>query len=111
MIDLYLQNEAENQDLQKWYSLSSTDFEHKIDSLKTIKINKYKEYINKNEVDEGLKNVALANINYDYYSKKEMYGAANRSFPEKFDKHFFDYRKEIDFEQMSLNIIILTIVL
>lgn len=102
LIDLYLQNETENQNLPKWYALSSTDFDNKIDSLKTLKIYKYEEYINKNEVAEGFKNVALANINYDYYSKKEMYGAANRSNPEKFDKHFFDYRNKIDFEQNEL---------
>ncbi|MDC8000888.1 thioredoxin-like domain-containing protein [Aequorivita todarodis] len=103
LIDLYLQNETENKNLPKWYALSSTEFDHKIDSLKKIKINKYEEYLDKNnEVAEGFKNVVLANINYDYYSKKEMYGAANRSNPEKFDKHFFDYRKKIDFDQNEL---------
>jgi len=102
LIDLYLRNEAENQNLQKWYPLSSTDFEKKIDSLKKIKINLYEEYIDKNEVAESFKNIAEANINYDYYSKKEMYGAANRSYPEKFNKHFFDYRKKIDFDQNEL---------
>jgi hypothetical protein len=102
LIDLYLQNETENQNLSKWYALSSIEFDHKIDSLKKIKINKYEDYINNNKVADGFKNVALANINYDYYSKKEMYGAANRSFPEKFAKDFFDYRKKIDFEQNEL---------
>lgn len=102
LIDLYLLNETENQNLPKWYVLSSTDFDRKIDSLKTLKINKYEEYINKNDVAEGFKNVVIANINYDYYSKKEMYGAANRRYPEKFDKHFFDYRKKIDFDQNEL---------
>ncbi|MCB0465160.1 MAG: hypothetical protein KDC78_05715 [Aequorivita sp.] len=102
LIDLYLLNETENQDLPKWYALSSIDFDHKIDSLKTIKINKYEEYISNNEVAEAFKKVALANINYDYYSKKEMYAAANKNYPEKFDEHFFDYRKKIDFEQNEL---------
>jgi hypothetical protein len=102
LMELYLMNETENQNLQKWYALSSTDFDQKIDSLKAIKLNKYEECIKENEVDEGFKKVALANINYDYYSKKEMYGAANRKYPEKFSKDFFDYRKKIDFKQNEL---------
>src|SRR5690606_9535116 len=46
--------------------------------------------------------VALANITYDYYSKKELYAAANMSQPNKFDPDYFDYRKEIDFNLNKL---------
>lgn len=94
---LYLRNETENLNLPKWYALSSKDFESKIDSLKKLKTTEYKEFVENNEVTDGFKKVALANIEYDYYSKKEMYGAANRRNPEKLGKHFFDYRKNINF--------------
>ena len=97
LMDLYLMNEIENQNLPKWYTLSSQDFETKIDSLKEIKITEYNDFIENNTVADDFKTVALANIEYDYYSKKEMYGAANRRNPEKFDKNFFDYRKDINF--------------
>lgn len=97
LMDLYLKNEVEDQDLPKWYGLSSKDFESKIDSLREIKTTEYQEFVENNEVDDGFKRVALANIEYNYYSKKEKYAAANRSNPEKFDKQFFDYRKNINF--------------
>src|SRR5690606_19364137 len=97
LMDLYLKNEAENQNLPKWYGLSSKDFEHKIDSFKQIKEAEYKNFIETNDVSDEFKNVALSSIAYDSYSKKEMYAAANRSIPEKFDNQFFDYRKEINF--------------
>ncbi len=98
LMDLYLMNEGENKGLQKWYALSSDKFDQKIDSLKAIKIKEYDQFIENNEVADDFKKVALANIEYDYYSKKEMYGAANRNNPEKFDKNYFDYRKNISFE-------------
>ncbi len=97
LMNLYLRNETENQNLSKWYALSSKDFESKIDSLKEIKTAEYKDFVENNEVADEFKKVALANIEYDYYSKKEMYAAANRSNPEKLDEHFFDYRKNINF--------------
>lgn len=97
LMDLYLKNEVENQNLQKWYGLSSKDFERKIDSLKEIKDSKYKEFFETNEASDAFKNIVLSNIAYDYYSKKEMYAAANRSNPEKLDEQFFDYRKNINF--------------
>ncbi len=98
LMTLYLINETENQNLPKLYALSSKDFENKIDSLKILKIGIYKEFLENNkEVSDGFKKVALANIEYDYYSKKEMYGAANRNNLEKFKANFFNYRKKIDF--------------
>jgi hypothetical protein len=98
LMELYLMNEKENQNLPNWYSLSSKDFDHKIDSLRAIKTGEYEDFIKNNEVPEEFKKIALANIEYDYYSKKEMYGAANRSNPEKFAEDYFDYRKKINFE-------------
>lgn len=102
LIDLYLQNEIENKNLSNWYTLSAKEFEHRIDSLKAQKMNLFEEFVQENEVDDKFKQVALANINYDYYSKKEMFAAANRSYPEKFTPEFFKYRKEIDFDRNEL---------
>ena len=102
LIELYLKNEKENQNLPKWYSLSSEEFDRKIDSLKENKVREYEEFIKGKDIAEDFKDIALSNINYDYYSKKEMYGAANRTSPEKFTDNFFDYRKNIDFNKNEL---------
>jgi len=98
LMDLYLQNETENQNLPRWYALSSKEFDHKIDSLRTLKSKQIEDFNNSNTVSDAFKKIALANIEYDYYSKKEKYAAANRSNPGKFETSFFDYRKNINFE-------------
>ncbi len=102
LIELYLLNEIENQTLPKWYALNSTEFEKKIDSLRDRKIQHYKEFLENNKIDERFEDVAMANINYDHYSKKEMYAAANRRNADALGKDFFAYRKQIDFDQNEL---------
>lgn len=102
LMDLFLKNVTENQNLPKWYNLSFSDFESKIDSLKSIKISDYEEFIKNNKVAEDFKKVALASITYDYYSKKEMYAAANMRNANKIDPKFFDYRKKADFQRDEL---------
>ena len=102
LMDLYLQNEIENRNLPNWYDLSSKEFERKIDSIKKEKTKEYEDFIKQNKVANDFKNIALANIQYDYYSKKEMYAAANRSTSEKLGKNYYDYRKKIDFNRNDL---------
>jgi len=99
---LYLKNETENNNLPDWYTLPSDAFTAKIDSLKQLKLQEFKDFEEKNEVSENFKNAAVANITYDYFIKKEKYAAANRNNPEKFDANYFDYRKNIDFERDEL---------
>ena len=63
LMDLYLKKEVENKMLPKWYTLSPEEFTAKIDSIRNYKLNKYNEFLAKNKVDEGFKNVALTSIN------------------------------------------------
>ncbi|WP_157417814.1 TlpA family protein disulfide reductase [Aequorivita capsosiphonis] len=98
LMDLFLKNQTENQNLPRWYTLSSSDFESKIDSLRALKVSEYEDFIKNNEVAEDFKKVALASINYDYYSKKEMYAAANMRIVNKIDPSFFAYRNEVNFQ-------------
>lgn len=102
LMDLYLKNESENKQLYKWYTLSPKEFTKKIDSLKKRKLNEYDNFISKNQVDEGFKKVATASITYDYYSKKELYGIANRLRADQLGKDFYNYRKKIDFGREDL---------
>ncbi|MEM0519453.1 MULTISPECIES: TlpA family protein disulfide reductase [Aequorivita] len=99
---LYLTNENENLNLQNWYGLSSKEFTQKIDSLKKLKLKEYKDFLSKHTVADGFKQAVMANIKYDYFIKKERYAAANRNRIADFDKNFFDYRNEIDFELENL---------
>lgn len=94
---LFLTNESENRLLPKWYTLSPESFTKKIDSLKTIKVAEYDDFLKKNKVSTEFKKAAQASIDYDHYSKKELYTAANMSRRAQIGDKFYDYRKKIDF--------------
>ena len=102
LMELFLMNEYENKLVSMWYSLPPAIFEKKIDSLKKIRDHLYDEFIALNHPSPGLKKLARANIDFDYYSKKEMYTTANltnkeNQSPELFPEKFYDYRNHIDF--------------
>lgn len=102
LMDLYLKNESENKMLPKWYTLPSETFTKKIDSLKEEKLKKFDRFISKNKVPEDFKKIANASITYDYYSKKELYGMANRLRAKEVDKNYYSYRDKIDFDREEL---------
>ncbi|QAA80759.1 hypothetical protein EI546_02995 [Aequorivita sp. H23M31] len=102
LMDLYLKNERENKFLPKWYTLSPKEFTMKIDSIKAEKKAEYQDFLIRNQVSEGFKEVAEASIKYDYFSKKELYAMANRSRLDILGDDYFDYRKNIDFDKEKL---------
>ncbi len=102
LMDLYLKNERENKLLPKWFTLSPDEFTAKIDSIKLEKEIEYNDFLNNNTVSEGFKEVAQASIKYDYFSKKELYALANRRQAEFLGENYYDYRKNIDFNNEDL---------
>jgi len=107
LIEMFLHNEAEVELMPKLYRLSPQDFEKALDSLKNIRIAIYDDYVIKQEPNSEFKNVAEASINYDYYSKKEIYITANASKKEQdnyieIPESFYNYRKDIDFGSETL---------
>lgn len=102
LMELYLKNERENKLLPKWYTLSPEEFTAKIDSIKAGKEDEYRDFLSKNKVSEGFKEVAESSIKYDYFSKKELYAMANRSRSEILGKDYFAYRQDIDFDKEEL---------
>jgi hypothetical protein len=102
LIEMFLINEGEIELMPKLYKLPPLEFEQAIDSLKDIRIQKFHEYVLKHEPDEEFQMIAEASINYDYYSKKEIYNTANLS-KKNFDNYkeipedFFKYRSQLDF--------------
>lgn len=102
LIDSFLKNERENKLLPTWYSLSPEEFTRKTDSIRAEKMEEYQDFILRHNPDKDFKEIALASINYDYYSKKELYAMANRIRADKLGDDFFDYRKEIDFDNERL---------
>jgi hypothetical protein len=108
LIEMFLLNEKEIELMPKYYRLNPTEFEKKLDSLKGIRFSLLEEFILSNNTTPEFKLVANANINYDYYSKKELYTSANSHKSNKNDSilqypdEFYEYREKIDFGSQDL---------
>ena len=107
LMELFLLNEIESMQVPKWYALSPVIFQNKLDSLKSIRENLYNDFVSKHNPSKGFKQIARACIDYDYFSKKEMYTSANaanseKSNPENYPKDFYNYRNKIDFGSEDL---------
>jgi hypothetical protein len=107
LMDMFLHNEEEIELMPKLYKLSPIAFEQKLDSLKNIRTEAYSEFVLKNEPNNDFKEIAEASINYDYYSKKEIYITANerkKGSDNHFEipQNFYSYRNDIDFGSQSL---------
>jgi hypothetical protein len=108
LIEMFLQNEKEIELIPKLYRLPPAEYEKKLDSLKSIRTSLLEEFVLSNNTTPEFKVVANANINYDYYSKKELYTAANSYKTIKKDsvfqypEGFYDYRGKIDFGSEQL---------
>ena len=103
LIEMFLLNEKEIELMPDLYRLPPMEFESKLDSLKKIRTTLFEEFVLSNNSVPAFKDVTNANINYDYYSKKELYTAANASKIKKNDslfvipEGFYDYREKVDF--------------
>ncbi|WP_203296500.1 hypothetical protein [Luteirhabdus pelagi] len=99
LIEFFLQNETENNNLKQFYHLSPSNFESKIDSMRAVREQRYKEFLRKYEPSEGFKKIAKLNIAYDHFSRKEHYIAANKRRLKKseYPKGFFEFRDCINY--------------
>ena len=107
LIEMFLHNEAEIELMPQLYRLAPLEFEKALDSLKNIRLGIYNGYVIKHEPNTEFKEVAEASINYDYYSKKEIYITANNSKKEQenyieIPESFYNYRKNVDFGSETL---------
>jgi hypothetical protein len=107
LMEMFLQNEKEIILMPKLYKLAPLDFEEKLDSLIKIRLLVYNEFVLKNKPDDKFKEIAEASINYDYYSKKEIYITANERKKRsdnyfEIPKNFYNHRNAIDFGSESL---------
>ena len=102
LMDMFLLNEKELDLLPQLYPLSPIEFENELDSLKNIRLNIYNNFKKKNTENNSFTEVAEASINYDYYSKKELYTSVNLKkkdslFYKDLPEGYFNYRNNINF--------------
>lgn len=107
LIDLFLESEREDQKVLKYCQFKAEDFEKRLDSLKTLKLERLKEFNAKNTPSKLFETIAKANIDYNYYMTKEVYPFAYYSKSEMANLNslpmdFYAYRKNLDYNNQTL---------
>jgi hypothetical protein len=106
LMDLFLMNEKENMLIPSYYSLDPLAYQKKIDSLRDKRLALYKKYLEHNSACDGFEEIVMANINYDSYSKKELYTSVHATNPEvassDFPRAFYAYRDSVDLGSANL---------
>ncbi|WAC02106.1 hypothetical protein N7U66_20390 [Lacinutrix neustonica] len=103
LMDLFLVNEIEESTtLGSCKKLDPIAFDKKYRTIRDSKLRKLKAFQTKNKTSDLFQKIATANINYLYYSHKELYPLANyrQSDTDVFNllpDNFYDYRKDIDY--------------
>ncbi|WMI64974.1 hypothetical protein RBH94_13005 [Aestuariibaculum sp. YM273] len=102
LINEFLANEIQEKNIFKYCQLKPSVYIKRIDSLKFIKLKNLKLFKDRYETSELFDKIAMADINYNYYSSREVYpfvhyGRDKSSILESLPKDFYDYRKDIDY--------------
>ena len=102
LINEFLENEIQEKKIYKFCQLNPEVYERRVDSLKTMKLDKFKEFKIKYDTSQLFQKIAQANIDYSYYSSKEVYpfvhhGNNKGDILKSLPSDFYDYRKKIDY--------------
>lgn len=107
LMETYLKNEIDKEKMFDLYDSNVSKFSSTIDTI--YKSNKKNYNIHKNEIkwSKEFNEFAEATLNFNYYSQKELYPVihnlktAEQVF-DKLPKKYYDYRKNIDFNNVQL---------
>ncbi|GAA3630569.1 TlpA family protein disulfide reductase [Flavivirga jejuensis] len=102
LINGFLENEVEEKYIFKLCQLTPSIYQKRIDSLKAVKVKNLKAFKKKYETSPLFEKIAQVNIDFSYYSSKEVYpfvhyGKNKRAILKSLPKDFYDYRKDIDY--------------
>ena len=107
LMDSYLKNESDKEKMFDVYDYDISKFTSNTDS--TYKSNKKSYNIHKNDIkwSKDFDEYAKASLDFNYFSKRELYPIIHklRTAEDVFDKlpkHYYDYRKNIDFNNVEL---------
>ena len=108
LIESFLKNEKERNDLQrKGYSIPPQKFQRYQDSIYKIRLHEYFRLIEKTDLSDVSKKILKASFDYDYYSRFELYhyrhyGITDLDSIKDLPNDFFDYRNEVDYNDVDL---------
>ena len=107
LMESYLKNESDKEKMFDVYDYDISKFISNTDS--TYKSNKKSYYIHKNDIkwSKEFDEFAKAFLDFNYFSKKELYPVIHKlrtaeDVFEKLPNHYYDYRKNIDFNNVKL---------
>ncbi|GAA4882226.1 thioredoxin family protein [Flaviramulus aquimarinus] len=108
LINQFLENEKEEKYNIKLCQLNPIDFQKHVDSIRYSKIKTLERFKKKYEPSNLFEKYARANIDYRYYSSKEVYpfwhyGKNKIAILESLPDNFYDYRKDINYNDESLS--------
>lgn len=104
MIDLFLMNEKENQQMahNAIYHETPERFKDYLDSLQRIRNKRWQNFKKTQRTEVDFAKIANAIINYDIYARKEVYPLTNfvpskMQLIQEINKDFYDYRNYVSF--------------
>ena len=107
-INEYLQNEEDEKYIVELCQLDGITFQKRVDSLKISKLKALEHFIDKYEPSPLFIKIAKANIDYSYYSSKEVYpfvhyGKNKAAILKSLPENFYNYRKDINYNDNFLS--------
>ena len=107
LMDLYLRNEKDKNSMFKVFDYGIQDFTKTIDSSNTATIKFYRAKKQEIKWSEEFDLFAKAAIDFQYYSKKELYPNVHKvrtgnDVFEDIPSNYYDYRNNINFENVAL---------
>jgi len=102
LINMFLETEVERQKVLKFSQLPPNEFEERLDSMRAKKTKKLQAFKAKRSDSELFFKIAQDNIDYDYYTSKEIYpfayyGNNELNNLESLPESFYSYRKDVDY--------------
>lgn len=103
LINLFLNGEVEDKELLSLCQLPVDIFANRLDSIRDSKLEALKAFTTNYTTTPSFKEIAEANINYDYYLSKEVYPFVNyvhneRHTLESLPDNFYDYRQDVNYD-------------
>ncbi len=107
LINDFLENENLERNIFKYCALSPSAYQEKMDSIKDDKLERLLKFEAKNNNSDLFKSIALANINYNYYTAKEVYpfvhyGKNKGAILDSIPSNFYSYRNNINYNDTVL---------
>ncbi|MEO6347101.1 MAG: hypothetical protein ABIO60_04240 [Aquaticitalea sp.] len=108
LISMFIQNETDNKKfMDMMWGMEPEKFEQALDSNRNSKLTELKDFISHKEYSNYFKSISESNINYDYYSYKELYpfsyyGYNNLIHYKDLPTNFYDFRKNVDYNNEDL---------